>query len=80
MESQDGYLLNELATTEIRQLVEAGWYFMLNIEKKDEWEADFTRKIPGGWYDNHEVGGGTTANEAVHNAYQNIKQGKRLRR
>jgi len=73
-------LLNDLATAQINEMVEAGWSFMLNVENKKEWEADFTKKLPSGLWDNHETGNDESPNVAVHKAYQNIKEGRRLKK
>lgn len=61
-------------------------YFESTTQEKilEDWEADFTRKLSNELYDNHEPGHGhghgNTPNDAVHNAYQNIKFGKKLRK
>lgn len=46
-----------------------------SISKRICWESDFTRKLPNGLWDNHEVGHGDTPDIAIENAYANIKNG-----
>ena len=84
--SNDNQLLNELATSQIKELIDDGWLFMLDYGQSGtgnktpiQWEADFTRKLSNGLYDNHKSGHGNSPNDAVHNAYQNIKLGIKLR-
>lgn len=45
------------------------------------WEADFTKRLKGGLWDNHESGvSKDDPNEAIKLAYDNIKTGKRLKK
>jgi hypothetical protein len=65
----------------IDELISSGWHFMLNIGSEADpgiWEADFTRKLENGFWDNHKVGFSTNVNEAIKQAYNNIKNGIRL--
>ena len=80
----------KMITQEIWDLVEEfikdGWEFdLLWTDWKKEgnfrWEADFTRRLDNGLWDNHEEGiSKDDPNIAIKNAYNNIKTGKRLKK
>ena len=78
-------MINEECTHLIRELIQQDWQFMLtwtDLDKKGTWywEADFSRQLPNGRYDNHESGfDDCNPNIAIKQAYQNIKDGKRLK-
>ena len=81
-----------IASTEnlVKKLIADNWQFMLVyapvVHSSTElpewcWEADFTKQLLSGVYDNHESGfHSTDPNEAIKEAYQNVKDGKRLKR
>jgi len=80
-------LLGETAVNQINELIEQGWEFFLhygdhktycNIET-NSWEADFTRRLDNGLWDNHKSGYGESADIAVNIAYKHIKKGNRLK-
>jgi hypothetical protein len=81
-----GSLISLESELKIKELIGQGWEFMLHfgnhsIFKNDEidtWETDFTIKLENGLWDNHESGYGKTPDESISNAYNNIKNGKRL--
>lgn len=68
------------------ELIKEGWEFTLHFGdhstwcslKVNSWEADFTRKMKNGLWDNHKCGYSLSADEAVNKAYSNIKNGVRL--
>ena len=70
----------------IKELIAEGWSFDLvwtdmHSEGNFRWEADFTRRIEGGKWDNHESGiDADDPNEAIREAYDNIRSGKRLKK
>lgn len=88
MNKQKKSLLNTSASNQIRELIEDGWEFMLvygdNSTRCDIkelcWEADFTRQKDDGYWDNHESGYDLCPNEAINKAYNNIKNGVKLKR
>ena len=82
-------ILNDTSNAIIKELISQGWDFMLHyghheleskIIKGLSWEADFTRKMENGLWDNHECGYALSPNDAVNMAYNNIKTGKKLNR
>ena len=81
------FLLFSEDIQKVEELISDGWEFYLNYGDHTfecgfetiNWEADFTRKLETGGYDNHESGYGDTAGLAINQAYQNIKQEKRLK-
>jgi hypothetical protein len=74
------------ATAQINELIQLGWDFFLHYGDHEtyceidgySWEADFTKRKDDKLWDNHESGYGLTASDAITNAYNNIKNGKRL--
>jgi hypothetical protein len=70
------------------ELIEQGWEFFLHYGDHSTysdiqepcWEADFTRKLKNGKWDNHEDGYGLTPDIAIEKAYNNIKNGVRLKK
>lgn len=89
---ENNFNINEHSQALINELISQGWQFMLvwsdfrRIGEKGNhptwyWEADFTKQIEGDGYDNHESGfHNNDPNEAIKVAYQNIKNGKRLKK
>ena len=83
---ENDYLLKKETTTKIKELTKDGWEFTLHFGdhstecpvNENTWEADFTRKMKNGLYDNHKCGYSLSADEAVNKAYSNIKNGVRL--
>lgn len=81
-------LLNMVNTTKINELIKEGWEFSLHFGNHSKWcdisgnswEADFTKKMENGLWDNHESGYGVTPDNAVNLAYDNIKEGNRLKK
>ena len=79
----------EVLTTEtynkINELINKGWEFTLHygIHRRSintpDWEADFTRKLSTGLWDNHMQGYGATPNIAIDMSYMNIKNGIKFR-
>ena len=75
-------LLTEKASEQINELISKGWEFMLNYGsnvginlKQFGWEADFTRKLKNGGWDNHKPGySKLNPSMAVYRAYDNIKK------
>jgi hypothetical protein len=81
------FTLSLIAMDCITELINKGWQFMLTYEQRTTgigprgYEADFTRKLKNGLWDNHELGHSLNdPGEAVCCAYRNIKEGKRLKR
>jgi hypothetical protein len=76
----NAYLINAESSILVNELISEGWSFFLNVENNDEllWEADFTRKLDSGLYDNHRSGYSKDPNVAINDAYINIKKGNRL--
>lgn len=86
MRKQDT-LIGKRATHAVLALMNEGWEFMLHYGDHtgysniggNSWEANFTRKLEHGGWDNHECGYALTPNAAVMAAYKNIKEGRRLK-
>lgn len=79
--------INQNSKDQINELIGLGWEFMLcygeyhsycDIEGSC-WEADFTKKMINGKWDNHESGYSIIVDEAINKAYYNIKNGNRLK-
>lgn len=70
----------------VNELIREGWEFMLSCSSisydnetgERSWEADFTRKVVNRW-DNHESGFNPDPNVAIAEAYDNIRNGRRLK-
>jgi len=81
-------LLGVVASNQVNELLEQDWEFTLHFGdhetycdiKKPSWEADFTRKKENGLWDNHECGYDNTPDGAIRKAYNNIKNGVRLKK
>lgn len=81
-------LLGVVASKQVNELINQGWEFTLHYGyhktycdiKEPSWEADFTRKKDDGLWDNHECGYGNSPDCAIRKAYNNIKNGVRLRK
>jgi hypothetical protein len=81
-------LINAISTNQINELLKDGWEFMLHYGDHKTfcdiqeacWEADFTRLINNGLWDNHESGYDVDPNIAINIAYKNIKNGIRLKK
>lgn len=79
-------LLGVVASNKVKELIDKGWEFTLHYGIHDtyceikelSWEADFTRRKGGGRWDNHKCGYSLLPDDAVKNAYNNIKNGERL--
>ena len=75
-----------LASKKVQELLDDGWEFTLHYGdhstycniKVPSWEADFTRRLRSGLWDNHKDGYALTVDGAIDDAYYNIKNGIRL--
>ena len=85
MERNKMTLINEKSTDMINELIKDGWHFtltwcdILSKENEMKWEADFTKRMTNGLWDNHKDGESLDVNKAIEIAYNNIKTGKRLK-
>jgi hypothetical protein len=84
--TEKSLLISPESTDQIKELINQGWEFSLHYgdhtmfsSKRIDWESDFTRQMEDGLWDNHESGYGSTPDESINNAYNNIKNGKRLK-
>lgn len=82
-----GGLISQESTDKINELIKDGWEFTLHYGDHTMfgvehigWESDFTRRKEDGLWDNHECGYGSTPDESINNTYNNIKNGKRLKK
>lgn len=81
-------LLSAVASNQVNELIKQGWEFALHYGnhetycdiREPSWEADFTRKKENGLWDNHECGYDHSPDGAIKMAYNNIKNGVRLKR
>lgn len=81
-------LLGVVASNKVNELIKDGWEFMLHYGdhasycdiQEPCWEADFTRRKDNGLWDNHKCGYDNSPDLAVEKAYNNVKNGVRLRR
>jgi hypothetical protein len=79
-------LLNERSVQQINELIKDNWEFSLHFGdhqfdcdlKLPSWEADFTKRLETGKWDNHKCGYSYVPDEAINSAYMNIKNGVRL--
>ena len=80
-------LLGEVATNQIKEMIKDGWEFYLHFGDHSEystidqpsWEADFTRKLDNGKWDNHQCGYADSPDSAINDAYLIVKNGFRLK-
>ena len=79
-------LLGVVASNQVNELIKNGWEFSLHYGdhktycdiQEPSWEADFTRKMDNGLWNNHESGYDNSPDGAIRKAYNNIKNGVKL--
>ncbi len=78
------FVITESAKRKIEELCNEGWEFDLCyssiMSDSMQWEADFTRSLPNGRWDNHEFGvSKNNPSKAIEQAYKNIRTGKKVK-
>lgn len=81
-------IIDNETSNKIESLISDGWEFYLHYGNHEtycdknmpqiNWEADFTRKLKNGKWDNHKCGYGIEPTEAINIAIYNVLNGIKI--